>query len=239
MKASAVTFSFTVLFAFSRMALLCVGLVGLAGCESMRTVIVNIDFDIQLTGRPSDGLVWRASAQEITKKRHPQAASPFANVHVESKLFEWRIDVSPRSVGYFLRSNIDVPICFRFDQATLTSNFQPKAVPLMVKRPRIGIVGGQAARLDINPLDDGYIVASMVCADKEKGASFGFVADFSTLYPNGQAFNINQSGKSLDYTEHGKGNWLKLNVPIEYAGKREEIEVTFTAINSIARYSYH
>jgi hypothetical protein len=240
MKANAVTLSFTPL----RRALFCVGLaLGLAGCESMRTVIVHVDFDVALQVRDANGQISRATNEEIVKKRHPQAASPYPNNHYEGKQLEWIIGANPGGIGYFLRSKLAEPICFRFDQATLASNFQPNPSLMRVTWARYGpidVEGSRGASIKVERGSASQPVSTpSICAATDRGSTFGFVVDFSQLYPNGQIFNINQSGKSLDYTEHGKGNWLKLNVPIEYAGKREEIEVTFTAINSIARYSYH
>ncbi len=227
-------------FAVLLRALLCLWLaIGLVSCASMRTVIVDVDFDIQLKGRDATGREWQASPGEILKKRHPQAASPFGNVHYEGKLFELRVGVGPNSFGYFFRSNVGEPVCFRFDQARLLSNFQPKNVPLRVKRPRV-VPDVKVAKLPINQGNEDFIVAPSVCAAPTvAGTPFGFVVDFSGLYPNGQLFNINNDKKSLDYTESGRGNWLKILVPIEYDGKRQELEVTLTAIDSKARFSYH
>jgi hypothetical protein len=215
-----------------------VGLVLSAGCESMRTVIVDVDFDVQLQVRDATGRVQRAAPEEFTRKRHPQAASPFPYVDYRGKLFDWSIGASNGSLGYFFRSNSSGPICFRFDEARLTSNFQPKEVPLRIKGARYGPIGGEILEKRSIPGEEPYAAPS-VCAPPEKGATLGFVLDYSELFPNGKMFNINQAGKSLTYSEHGAKNWLRIRMPIEYDGKREELEVVFTANDSKARNSYH
>jgi hypothetical protein len=215
-----------------------VGLAVSAGCESMRTVIVDVDFDVQLQVRDSSGRLQRAAPEELVKKRHPQAASPFPNTHYEGKLFEWRISVSDRSLGYLIRSNSNGPVCFRFDEAQIASNFQPQEVPLRITWARYGSSVGEIQVRRSMPGEQPY-AAPPVCAPPEKGATFGFVPDYSELFPNGQVFNINQAGKSLNYSEHGAKNWLKIRMPIEYDDKREELEVIFTGNDSKARFSYY
>lgn len=219
-------------------AVLCTCLIlGLTGCESMRTVIVNVDFDVELQVRDETTNAVRVMKHDIVKKRHPKAASPYPNIHYNSSLFEWIIGASPGTVGYFFKSNLNSPVCFRFDQATLTSNFKSTPTPLSITWTRYGEVGG------VVTVERSSIYATRPmpsqCANADKGTSFDFVADYTQLFPSGQIFNINQQGKNRDYTEHGAGNWLKMRLPIEYDGKREMMEVTFTAINSVARYSYH
>ena len=208
-----------------------------AGCESIRTVIVEVDFDVDLQIRDATNNALIVMKHEIVKKRHPQAASPYPNIHYNSPLFEWIIGASPGGIGYFFKSNLKQPICFRFDQAMLTSNFKPSPTPLGVTWARYGAIGGQI-KVDRSSI---YAPGTMpsLCASPDKGATFAFVADYSDLFPSGQLFNINQQGKSSHYTEHGAGKWLKMRMPIEYEGKREIMEVTFTAINSIARFSYY
>jgi hypothetical protein len=219
----------------------------LAGCESMRTVIVNVDYDVEVSGTDEAGLKWQAPSSEIKRERHEKAASPFPNVRYDGRLVEWKIGAGPKDFGYFFRSKTDEPVCFRFDQAQMTSNFQRDPKPLRITWARYGPIGGQimvmpaalrdksvvAAKVDTRP------VAPTVCAAPDKGTTFGFVVDASELFPSGQLFNINQAGKELDYTERGTGNWWKISVPIEHGGKREQIEATFTARGSKARNSYH
>ncbi len=212
---------------------------GSVSCASIRTVIVDVEFDVQLEVRDSSGRAQRATPEELVKKRHPKAASPFPYVDYEGKLFEWSIGASDGSLGYFLRSKSSGPMCFRFDEARLTSNFQQKEVPLRVRWARYGPIRGEVLVRKSLSGDDAFFAAPSVCAATDKGSTFGFVADFSELFPSGQMFNINQTRKSLKYAEHGAKNWLKIRMPIEYDGKREELEVLITAIDSKARFSYH
>jgi len=68
--------------------------------------------------------------------------------------------------------------------------------------------------------------------------AIGFVVDMSELFPSGNMFNIKWEGKSTTLTDKGVGNWLKIHLPIEYEGKREELEITLTPTDSAARLAY-
>lgn len=210
----------------------------LAGCASMRNVIVDVDFDAQIQMRDNTGQYQLVAPSEVTKERHPQAASPFPHVHYNGKLFEWRISAGKHSLGYFFRGNLNEPLCFRFDEATMTSNFQTKEVPMRLRATRHGPIGGDL-QAKLNAPNESPSPAPSVCSFSDKGATYLFRPDLSELFPSGQLFNINQTGDSLSYSERGAGNWLRIRFPIESGGKREELEVTLTAKDSKARYSYY
>lgn len=189
---------------------------GGAGCAFLfGTVVVDVELDVEISGRDAAGNVWHAEAREFSKRRHPQSVSPFPNVHYEGHIFEWRIVAGQSSLGYFIRSRVAGLVCFRFDQAQLSSNFYPSPIPLRVK---------------------GYLLSGDdTCFSAEKGGPVGMDLVLTDLFPSGQLFNINQSGHSTAYSETGVGNWLKITVPIEYLGKREIVDVTLTARESRAR----
>ncbi len=209
------------------------------GCQSMRTVIVDLDFDVQVGGRDAEGRAWRSAPGEISKQRDPKAASIFSNAHYAGKIFEWRISADPGGFGYFIRSNVPGQICFRFDQARLSSNMQRKEIPMRVSWARYGPLPGPIQLLTNKAGEHRIFDAPSLCANETSGSTFGFIFDLSELFPTGKMFNINQSGNDLEFSDRGTGNWLKLYVPIEYEGKREQLEVTLTSIDSRARNSYH
>ncbi len=209
------------------------------GCQSMTTVIVDLDFDVQVGGRDAEGNAWRSGAGEISKQRDPKAASVFSNVHYAGKIFEWRVSADPGGFGYFIRSNARGPVCFRFDQARLSSNMQSKEIPMRVRWARYGPLPGPIQILANKGGENRVFEAPPICADETSGSTLGFIFDLSELFPSGQMFNINQRGRELEFSERGTGNWLKIQVPVEYEGKREQIDVTLTSIDSRARNSYH
>jgi hypothetical protein len=205
----------------------------------MRTVIVDIDFDVDIGGVDSTGKEWRAVPAELTRQRSDQALSPFPHTHYVGKLFEWRIQVGPSDFGYFFRSNTGEPVCFKFGQAGLTSSFEQNTKPMRIKWARYGPRGGEIKVLQAAKNQTETITPPTICAMPDKGSTVGLVLDLSSVFPSGQMFNINQSGKSLDFSERGRDNWIKISVPVEHAGKRELVEVRLTGRDSKARNSYH
>ena len=214
-------------------------IISVAGCSAIGNVIVDVDIDVQIRSRDAEGRTWKALPEEIIKNRGRQAASPFANVRYLGKIFEWSFSGNPVSIGSFARSNVSGPVCFRFDEARLMSNFHVKEIPLRVRSSRTGSQPGPITMKKSKPGEDRYFVMATFCAATDKGSTVSFVPDVSVLFPSGQLYNINQTGKDLNYSQRGAGNWLKLFVPIEYEGRREELEIVITGIDSKARMSYH
>lgn len=212
-----------------------------AGCAAIGTVIVDVDVDAQISGRDAAGRTWLApTAEFIKQKRHfPQSGPPFFNVQYQGKVIDWIFTVWPTNFGGFVRSNATGPVCFRFDQARMTSNLQQEEVPLQVYYAQQGGYNARTLLLQNKPGEHRFFDAPKLCFAQEKGSPFTLSPDMSALFPSGKMFNINQSGKELNYSQRGTGNWLKIFVPIEYEGKREDLEIKFTAIDSKARMSYH
>lgn len=200
----------------------------------MQTLIIDVDLDVQVGGRDAAGRPWQAASAEIIRQpRHPQAASPFANVDYKGKVFEWKFGADPGSFGDSIHSKIAGPLCFRFDQARLTSNMQSKEIPLRVSSAWYD--GRFIIRNNVG--ENRFVDAPSLCFS-EKVHAVGLLPDLSQLFPSGKMFNIRSSGKDPNLLDRGVGNWIKIRVPIEYEGKREEIEVTLTAKDSKGRISY-
>lgn len=49
-------------------------------------------------------------------------------------------------------------------------------------------------------------------------------------------FNVKMSPSGLLFDDNGRGKWLRLHVPIEYNGKREDLDITLTANDATIRY---
>jgi len=58
------------------------------------------------------------------------------------------------------------------------------------------------------------------------------------LFPSGHFFNLRWEGKSTVLQDRGIGNWVKIRVPIERGGKREELEITLIVKDAAARLIY-
>ena len=206
------------------------------GCASMQTLIIDIDVDAQVAGRDSAGRMWQAAAGEIVRQqRHPQAASPFGHVVYRGKVFEWRFDADVGGFGYSIQSLVSEPVCFRFDQARLTSNMQVHEIPLRVSR--YARAGETSQRNNVG--EKRFVDAPALCFNSgAAGSGFGLLVDLAELFPSGNNFDIRWKDKDPDLLNRGVGNWIKIRVPYEYEGKREEIEVTLTVKDSKGRISY-
>ena len=214
---------------------LCAVLIALAtGCAAIQTLIIDVDIDLRVEGRDATGRIWQASPNEIIKQTpHPKAASSFASVTYRGPIFDWGFNGADGGLSGPIYTKISTPVCVRFDQARLTSNMQSKEIPLRVT----GV--SYAGQIPIR--DHGgearFVAAPSLCFS-EKIHAFGMVPDLSQLFPSGTMFNIRAVGKNTNLVDRGVGNWIKLHVPIEYDGKREDLEVTLVVKDSRARISY-
>jgi hypothetical protein len=230
---------------------------GTTSCASIGTVILELDYTIGLVARSEAGKeLWRAQpSQIITTNRTPPAANPFPSHRFVGPDFEWLVTADPTSFGGRLIAFHDSPVCLRFDQASISSNFH--VTPKLLHRPPgggKGLIGedsghedARVAALKAEAAKGRWVPEfpfrwpqyPIACATPQVKRDFSFAVNFSDLYPTAKLFNTNQTGKDLNYTERGVGNWLKITVPVEYAGKREILEMTLTGKDSRARMSYH
>jgi hypothetical protein len=226
-------------------------------CASIGTVILELDYTIGLVARSEQGKeLWRAQpSQIITTNRAPPAANPFPSQRFVGPDFGWLVTADPTSFGGRLIATHDSPVCLRFDQASISSNFH--ATPMPLNRPPgggKGLIGedsghedARVAALKAEAAKGKWVPEfpfrwpqyPIACATPQVKRDFSFAVNFSDLYPTAKLFNTNQTGKDLNYSERGVGNWLKITVPVEYAGKREILEMTLTGKDSRARMSYH
>jgi hypothetical protein len=220
-------------------ALLLAGLVATtAGCAG--TVIVDYAIEAQVSGRDAAGHVWRARPEEITfLPRPPGLLSPFDAVQYRSDLFEWIFGTGSLGLGGKVTNLSPNPMCLRFDEARLTSNMKTGEVPLLVSSWR-RFADGQLTRLgSTRPENRRYFVPPSVCLDPGKYASISFAPDLQELFPTGKMFNVRWPEGEANLVERGVGNWIRISLPIEYAAKRETLEVTLTVKDSKARISHY
>lgn len=241
---------FKLCLVFTRI-LACIFLAPLAAnCESMRTVGANFALDVQVKGRDAEGVAWQATAAQITARpSDTRASSPFPHKQYLGKDFTWEFSAGASGIGGGIRSLKSSPVCFRFDEAKLTSNMNAKPTRLQVSQ----VMSNKPFEAQIDPRLDKKLVPlgilrpkkgdeylftpPTLCFAADKQGGFHFAIDLSALFPSGHMFNVSWKNDKLVGT--GIGNWLKMMVPIEYEGKREEIEVTLVATDSRLSISYH
>jgi hypothetical protein len=239
------------------LALSIVTVFGTTSCASLGTVIVEYDHSIDVIARNDEGTeLWRAGPDQIVPvTRHPAAGNPFSVPEFVAPNFRWRVIAGWASLGGSIVSTTNSPVCLGFDQASISSNFQ--ATPKYLHKPPgggKGLIGDDSGHEDaqkavlaaeaakgrkVIPLLGRWPEWPVACAPALGRFNFGYSVNFSELFPTAKLFNTNQTGKDLSYTERGVGNWLKITVPVEYAGKREILEMTLTGKDSRARMSYH
>jgi len=212
--------------------------VATSGCVG--TVVVEYSLDAKVQRTAESGVVQQATADQFSV----QALSPgtlvaFPAVDYKSDAFAWSIGTSSLGLGGAVQSFASTPLCFRLDQATLSSNFQSREVPLHVATV-FHMIYGTPHRLGSNrPSDRKLFVPQPICFLSKTPTNFSFWPDLSELFPSEKMFNVRWPEGEPNLTEHGVGNWIKLTLPIEYDGKRERLELTLTAKDSKARLSYY
>jgi hypothetical protein len=206
-----------------------------AGCASLGTVVVGFDLDVEVAERDPDGRALRTGKDEIIKQpRNSKTAPTFSDVRYQGKVLMWETGATFDGFGYAIQSQVSGSVCLRFDQARLTSNMQEKEVAMRVSRVRQGPPQSPTIQIPQNRNEIGFFVAPQLCFSREKIDNFFLAPDLSALFPSGKMFNVSWSGNAPNLLEHGIGNWLKIHVPVEYEGKRQEFEVTLTAKDSKA-----
>lgn len=165
------------------------------------------------------------------------------------KDFTWVFSVGSSGIGGGIRSLKSSPVCFRFDEAKLTSNMNAKPTRLQVSQvisnkrfdaqtdPRLDKKLVPLGILRPKKGDEYLFTPPTLCFAADKQGGFHLAIDLSALFPSGHMFNVSWANDKLEGT--GVGNWLKMTVPIEYEGDREEIEVTLVATDNRQSISHH
>jgi hypothetical protein len=199
-------------------------------------VAMDVDAELKLRNGPSDA--WSPIAGENVKSRDPRSVAPFPSTTYRSKLLDWHIVVSPHSVGYSIRSNLPGALCIRFDEARMTSNLHDGALPLQVTYVEHGPAPTLRNTSGIAPELRPAFTPPPLCFPAGENTKFGFVLPVTKLFPSGRLFNVKWEGNSTILQNRGIGNWLRIRVPIEHDGKREELEITVILKDSAARLIY-
>lgn len=210
-----------------------------SGCA---TVQVDFAVDAQVAVRDEGGRAWRAVPEDVRELPvGANAESPFSTesvfprVQYEHKAFVWDILLGESSFNGTIRSKIASEVCLRFDQARLSSSSQSSEVPLRVFT---GLKGPANKMLVMGALghDKSKSVAPpRLCFTALQTDFFWFKPDLSELFPNQRMFNSISAQNTVDPLQRGIGNWLVITVPIEYQGKREELQLKLTATDSRAK----
>lgn len=206
----------------------------LAACSTLGIPVIDLGVQAVVTGKDEKGQVWRSTPEQFTHEAlfvKSPASFPATVYHGEK--FHWRFFAESDAIGSAVRSALQMPICFRFDQATLSSNMQLEPLPLRIKWSRVDRKPVYTEP-NVRPFDGRSYAPIKQCFGSEF-TRFDFGPDLIRLFPNDTMFNVKLSASGNTMAENGRGNWLNLTVPIEYGDKREQVTITLTAIESAVR----
>ena len=214
----------------------------LSGCLNPSAIIVGFDIDLHVASVGPAGPLWASRAEEISKTvRKPIELDPFGNTVYRGPMFESGFGASKGGFGVSLTNTGPHKICFRFDEARLSSNFQPVSVSLkswpapdLDEERRMGMARYAASRRAAGR----QLLPATCLAPGEERTIYSY-SDMKELFPNSMMFNVAHLQHVPELNPNGVGNWVKLHLPIEVAGRRENLEFTMTAKRSYARASYY
>jgi hypothetical protein len=210
----------------------------LAGC--VHTVVVDFDIKAQVSSRDTSGRASDAVQHEIVSLA-PSAAllSPFPAQQYRSPEFEWTFGTGTLGFGGDVFNRGASPLCLRLDEAMLSSNLHPGAVKLRVYSLAHTIQGGARWTLmgSTDPNKRHAFSPPALCFAPGQRAHMTLGPDLSVLFPNETMFNVRWIGDTAKLSESGIGNSLQIELPVEQGGKRQQMQVTWTVVNSHARTS--
>jgi hypothetical protein len=205
----------------------------LSSCASVGIVVIDLGVDAEISGVSPSGARWQSSAANFAREPVvPKASSTFPATVYNGPIFAWRFYAAPDSIGTDIRSNIPTPVCFRFDEARISSNNRPQPIPLTVNWVTI----------DGRPSwDEASTDATKRKMTKQCFSGtftrFSFGPDASALFANGTLFDAALDKNRERMGTSGKGNSITIYVPIEYSGVREDVEIKLTVTDSATRIS--
>ena len=166
-----------------------------AGCAG--TVVAEYAVKAQISGRYETGHVWRASTDELSYPSLPPGILvAFPPTLYAGKLFEWSFTPSAYAFSGRIKNRIESPICFRFDQAELRSNFQINAIPMRVYTAMQRVSGRIETMVRLgsnNPTIRRRYIHPGYCFQPGQDVIFSFWPDLAELFPTQKMFNVSWS----------------------------------------------
>ncbi len=209
----------------------------LTGCGAMKTEGANFALDIRVSGTGSNGAKWEATPEQVTVGDTGQPpTSAFQTKTFSSDVFRWKFAIGATGIGGDFENRTGTPLCIRFDQARLSSNFRTDPVQLKVSQ----VIHAPHKREWViqrpKPSEPAQFVPPKLCFTSGQPEYFSLAPDASQIFPSSKLFNIRFDGAQ---SGQGIGNWVKLSVPLDVDGKTEAVEIVFTARDSKLTVSYH
>lgn len=219
-------------------------LASLGGCLTPSAIIIGFDVDLQVVSVGPSGVLWSSRPEQISKTvPKPIELDRFGDTVYRGPMFKAGFGVANTSIGVSLANNSAGEICFRFDEARLSTNFQSTSVAVRGWPPvdadeerRVGWKQYWALRRATGKLP---LPKTCLAPGEQRVENGVSVADMKEIFPSGMMFNVAHPENVPKLESNGIGNWVKLYLPIDVAGGRENLEFTMTARQSVARASYY
>lgn len=203
----------------------------LGGCASFGIPEVDIDLGVSIEGASRSNQRWQSTPRDFSREPlFKRAHFKFDATVYSGELFAWRFFATTDSIGASVRGAGPEPICFRFDEARLKSSMQSREIPLRIKWSQ-----RSGAPIHSDAKTDGRSYPAVQQCFGSVFTAFSFGPELIELFPNDAMFNIKLSDSGNTMVSNGKGQWLKLLVPVEHSGKREEVTITFVANDTSIR----
>lgn len=209
-------------------------LISMMACTSVRSI--GVDFDIVGTGKIVDeqgGELGGASRLLVQIPRPPGWLNPFSKLLYESKLFSAELDLNSVFVTVAVENKSRSALQVRFDQATVTSNFQEKPLPLRVFMAK---ANGQFVNAGKGRDPIAALPVSLEAGTK---GSILFSASYAQLFESERLFGVDFPPEQPVLLTTGVGNSIKYRIPVDHGTKRSYWIIDLTAKQARARTSHH
>lgn len=212
----------------------------LATACAIGSVVVAYSIDGSIGGVNHAGRPWQAAPDQVRLLHRGDDLPTFTSIEYLGERFHWRIAGGTGGIGGRITNVSSSRICFRYDEASISSNFRPDPVPLRVFHVTT-FRGGKLSRVQgsTRPEQRGDLTAPAVCLVEGEAVNVSMGMNLQDVFPSKALFNVQWPSGEARLSERGVGNWFRLEMPIEVDGKRENIWVKVTAKDSSARMSYH
>jgi hypothetical protein len=210
----------------------------LVGCAG--TVIVDFSVDAQVSTRAQDASAWSTAPGQIIRVERPaRLASPFDALKYRSNAFEWTFATGTLGLGGRITNLSPAELCFRFDEATIASNFHATPMTFTVRHFHRVTDRKWDIQGSTKPGEASYFVPPRICLAPNKTAELTLSPDLKELFPSGRMFDVQWDDDEPRLTRSGVGNWVQVSVPIDQNGTRQQFMVKLSAADSRARVSHY
>jgi hypothetical protein len=205
-----------------------VAVTALSGCALFGHTLVNYELGLEVSSVNTQGEVRPVSSSQVTYRSAGRDSKfgELSDVVYNGEAFSWEPFIFDQDIGGELKSMVDGEVCLRLDQARISSNFDTTPKPALAIIQRIGLPTLENKKATRRATADKAFQPQTQCFGRER-SGFLLRVVLRDLYPSGNMLDVVWRGENL--IRDGKGNWFRLQVPVEFQGKREDMTFTFTA----------